>query len=71
MFFRYTILYVRDVKATLDFYASAFGQEQGFLHESGHFGELRTGETKLSLLHRVDGAVGQDRCDKPRRPARL
>jgi catechol 2,3-dioxygenase-like lactoylglutathione lyase family enzyme len=43
MKFRYTILYVRDVRATLDFYARAFGQTQGFLHDSGHFGELQTG----------------------------
>lgn len=49
MIFRYTILYVADVPATLAFYAAAFGLEQGFLHESGGFGELITGETKLSF----------------------
>ena len=49
MIFRYTILYVQDVPATLDFYARAFGLAQGFLHESGDFGELQTGETKLSF----------------------
>ena len=49
MIFRYTILYVQDVPASLDFYARAFGLTQGFLHESGDFGELLTGETKLSF----------------------
>lgn len=49
MNFRYTILYVSNVQNTLDFYARAFAQEQGFLHESGDFGELQTGETKLAF----------------------
>ena len=49
MIFRYTILYVPDVPATLAFYAKAFGLAQGFLHESGDFGDLQTGETKLSF----------------------
>ena len=49
MIFRYTILYVPDVRACLDFYARAFGLTQGFLHETGHFGELQTGETKLAF----------------------
>ncbi|MCA9550006.1 MAG: VOC family protein [Myxococcales bacterium] len=49
MIFRYTILYVDDVRATLDFYQRAFGLELGFLHESGDYGELATGETKLTF----------------------
>ncbi len=70
MFFRYTILYVRDVAATLDFYARAFGQAQGFLHESGHFGELLTGETKLSfcsidLMTQLGKTVSTDRAALP------
>ena len=70
MFFRYTILYVRDVKATLDFYARAFGQEQGFLHESGDFGELQTGETRLSfcsisLMAQLGKTVATDRTALP------
>ena len=44
---RYVILYVPDVPATMDFYVRAFGLERGFLHESGTFGEMVTGETKL------------------------
>lgn len=46
---RYTILYVDDVAATLDFYARAFGIQTGFVHDSGDYGELATGETKLAF----------------------
>lgn len=49
MKFRYTILYVDDVAATLDFYTRAFGLERAFLHESGDYGELATGDTKLAF----------------------
>lgn len=49
MFFRYTILYVDDVAKTLDFYKKAFGFEKGFLHESGDYGELLSGVTKLAF----------------------
>ncbi|MFV0491435.1 MAG: VOC family protein [Pseudorhodobacter sp.] len=49
MIFRYTILYVDDVTATLDFYERALGLERGFLHEEGDYGELVTGETKLAF----------------------
>lgn len=70
MQFRYTILYVHNVAATLDFYARAFGQTQGFLHESGHFGELKTGETKLSfcsiaLMEQLGKRVATTRPDLP------
>lgn len=49
MIFRYAILYVDDVPATLDFFERAFGFERVFLHESGDYGELKTGETKLAF----------------------
>lgn len=49
MIFRYTIFYVDDVPATLDFFEKAFGLQRGFLHESGDYGELTTGETKLAF----------------------
>lgn len=52
MIFRYTILYVEDVAATLDFFSRAFGLEKGFLHESGDYGELLSGETKLAFSSR-------------------
>ncbi len=49
MRFGYTILYVRDVAATLDFYERAFGQERRFVHESGQYAELETGSTTLAF----------------------
>ena len=49
MILRYTILYVDDVPSTLDFFERAFGLQRGFLHESGDYGELKTGETKLAF----------------------
>ena len=49
MKFGYTILYVEDVEKTLDFYEQAFGIKKQFLHESGDYGELDTGETKLAF----------------------
>jgi uncharacterized glyoxalase superfamily protein PhnB len=47
--FRYAILYVDDVAAALAFYERALGLERLFLHESGDYGELATGETKLAF----------------------
>ncbi len=45
----YTILYVEDVEKTIEFYENAFGLNKLFLHESGDYGELDTGETKLAF----------------------
>lgn len=49
MTFRYTTLYVSDVKQTLAFYEKAFGLQTHFLHDSGGYGELDTGATKLGF----------------------
>jgi catechol 2,3-dioxygenase-like lactoylglutathione lyase family enzyme len=45
----YTIVYVPDVAASLQFFERAFGLKRRFLHESGTYGELDTGETTLSF----------------------
>ena len=45
----YTILYVADVASSLSFFERAFGFKRRFLHESGTYGELETGETTLSF----------------------
>ncbi|MBT9457411.1 MAG: VOC family protein [Burkholderiaceae bacterium] len=45
----YTIIYVPSVADSLAFFTRAFGLEQRFLHESGTYGELSTGETTLSF----------------------
>jgi lactoylglutathione lyase len=49
MQFAYTIVYVADVEASLDFFERAFGLERRFLHESGTYGELETGATALAF----------------------
>ena len=48
MKFGYTVIYVDDVTATIAFYEQAFGQKPNMVVE-GEFGELATGETKLSF----------------------
>ncbi len=45
----YVIIYVPDVASSLDFFQRAFALEKRFLHESGTYGELDTGETTLAF----------------------
>jgi len=45
----YTIIYVPNVAASLEFFEKAFGLKTRFLHESGTYGELDTGATTLSF----------------------
>lgn len=49
MQFGYTIVYVSDVAASLEFFERAFGLSRRFLHESGGYGELETGVTALAF----------------------
>ncbi len=49
MIFRYIILYVDDVPGAVEFFERAFGLSRGFVHESGDYAELATGETKLAF----------------------
>lgn len=72
MKFGYTIVYVTDVSATLDFYNRAFGVATRFLHDSGDYGELSTGETTLAFAaHGLGqanlpaGYTALDALDKP------
>lgn len=70
MILRYTILYVDDVASTLDFYERAFALETGLLHESGDYGELSTGATKLAfsstaLMHQLGKAPGKPHPEAP------
>jgi catechol 2,3-dioxygenase-like lactoylglutathione lyase family enzyme len=55
--FGYTIVYVPDVAASLEFFTQAFGIERRFLHESGAYGELETGETTLAFASHDLGAM--------------
>lgn len=67
---RYVILYVDDVATALDFYERAFGLERLFLHESGEYGEMATGETKLAfsasaLMRRLGKTPAKPRSGEP------
>src|SRR5438034_620429 len=53
MRFGYTIMYVPDVEAAINFYKNVFNLEQAFLHESKQYGELNTGETKLAFASEI------------------
>ncbi len=57
MKFGYTIIYVPDVSASLKFFELAFGIGSRFLHESGDYGELETGETVLAFAAHSLGHV--------------
>jgi lactoylglutathione lyase len=45
----YAIIYVPDVSASIEFFERAFGLTRRFVHESGTYGELDTGETTLGF----------------------
>lgn len=68
----YTILYVADVAASLAFFEAAFGLSRRFLHESGAYGELNTGDTTLSFAAHALGDAnfpgGHVRADSSARP---
>ncbi len=61
MKFAYTILYVGDVKQTIDFYVRAFGFKAKFVHEEGDYAELDTGATTLAFSsHKLIKSLGKD-----------
>ena len=47
--FAYTILYVKDVEKTIEFYEKAFGFTRKFVTPENDYGELLVGETTLSF----------------------
>ena len=53
----YTIIYVPRVVDSLQFFVRAFGFERKFLHDSGDYGELKTGETTLAFASHALGAT--------------
>ena len=57
MKFGYTIVYVPSVADALSFYRDAFGFETRFLHDSGQYGELNTGETILAFASHAMGEM--------------
>jgi lactoylglutathione lyase len=59
MNFAYTLVFVADVAASLDFFDRAFGLPRRFLHESGAYGEVDTGPGGVKLAF-VDHATARD-----------
>lgn len=57
MKFGYTIIYVPNVSTSLAFFEKAFGFSRRFLHASGMYGELETGETTLAFAAHDLGAM--------------
>jgi lactoylglutathione lyase len=55
MKFAYTIVYVKDVEATLNFYEKAFGCTIRFFHENKQYGELETESTTLGFASEESG----------------
>lgn len=46
----YVILYVPDVRRSVDFYEKAFRLKLRFLHDSGGYAEMETGATALAFV---------------------
>jgi lactoylglutathione lyase len=47
--YTYTILYVKDVTQSIEFYEKAFGFERKFISPDNDYGELNTGDTSLAF----------------------
>lgn len=70
--FAYTILYVKDVTKSIDFYEKAFSFERKFVTPENDYGELLTGETTLSFVSTIlaksnltDGFIESSLTSKP------
>ena len=70
--FRYTILYVKDVLATTEFYEKALGIERDMLSPENDYAELHTGKTILAFAslelcksNLKDGLIESSINDKP------
>ena len=62
MKFGYTIVYVRDVEASLGFFERAFGLQRRFVAPGGGYGELETGATALAFAQHdtARASLGRD-----------
>lgn len=49
--FAYTILYVKDVSKTMDFYKQAFGFEEKMLTPENDYGEINSGITTIAFAN--------------------
>jgi catechol 2,3-dioxygenase-like lactoylglutathione lyase family enzyme len=58
MKFRYLTVFVSDLQQTLAFYEEALALRAAFVHDSGRYAELATGDTKLAFAeHTLARAV--------------
>ncbi|KAK6271953.1 hypothetical protein POUND7_009036 [Theobroma cacao] len=76
--FGYTVVYVKDVAKSVDFYAKAFGYDVRRLDESHRWGELESGHTTIAFTprhqHETDdltGAVQVPKSDSERPPVEI
>ncbi|OMO67721.1 hypothetical protein CCACVL1_20358 [Corchorus capsularis] len=76
--FGYTIVYVKDVAKSIDFYAKAFGYNVRRLDESHRWGELESGQTTIAFTPRqqhetkdLTGTVQVPKSDRERAPMEL
>lgn len=51
---RYVIIYVPHTLEAVEFYERAFGLERRFVHESGSYAEIETGETALAFADEAE-----------------
>lgn len=70
--FAYTILYVKDVTKTVEFYEKAFGFNRKFITPENDYAELLVGETTLSFAsitlaqsNLKDGFIESNLSNKP------
>ena len=65
MLYAYTIFYVKDVGATIQFYEQAFGFKKKFVTPEGDYGELNTGATVLAFASIELGKTNFNKGYKP------
>ncbi|WP_299675807.1 VOC family protein [uncultured Tenacibaculum sp.] len=72
MKYGYTIIYVEDVKETIEFYEKVFGFQQKFVTPENDYGELISGETTIAFAsvelgnsNFKKGFVKTNRTEKP------
>lgn len=69
--FAYTILYVKDVTKTIEFYEKVFDLKRKFISEPGEYGELSTGEVTLAFAkqdfinNQLHGGFVESRISSP------
>lgn len=72
MKYAYTILYVENVKETIEFYERAFGFSRKFITPEKDYGELISGETTIAFasneLGRMNFKKGFDKIKNSKKP---